>query len=122
MPYKDETSIAYQESKQRSGRRFYQAHKDDPIFRAKHIAGIVRCKRMRYYQAVEYLGGCCKDCGYKTNLNALQFDHVEGKKPDEKYISLCLTLSWARLKVELDKCELVCANCHCIRTAIRRGS
>jgi hypothetical protein len=78
-----------------------------------------RC-RMKRYQAVEYLGGHCVDCGFDKDLNGLTFDHLpERGEPDRA--ALHLTGSWARIKAELDKCELVCGTCHLIRTAQRRG-
>lgn len=61
---------------------------------------------------VEYKGGKCEKCGYDKYIGALQFHH---KNPNEKDF----TISHAKLKkfddkikAELDKCELLCANCH----------
>lgn len=72
---------------------------------------------MNRYQAIEILGGCCVDCGYKENLNGLEFDHVV---PGEHNIaSLIGSYRWERALEELKKCELVCGTCHNIRTAAR---
>ena len=62
-------------------------------------------------KAVKYLGGKCAKCGYKKCLSALEFDHIYGK---EKEISKLLdsTMVWNKLKLELDKCKLMCSNCH----------
>ena len=61
-------------------------------------------------RGVEYLGGCCKKCGYDKYLGALQFHH---RDPSQKDPSLFNTwLSFDKLKEELDKCDLLCANCH----------
>lgn len=62
----------------------------------------------------------CADCGY-NNWIALQFDHRE---PKNKSFSICdhLTKSLSTLKSEIDKCDIVCANCHIIRTANMFGS
>lgn len=53
---------------------------------------------------------CCI-CGYARCKRALEFHHVE---PHEKdfVIAAAYTVSFARLKRELEKCVLVCANCH----------
>ena len=68
--------------------------------------------------AFTYLGGSrCRDCGYDQNLDALEFDHVHGVK--KANIAQLLHLTWANLVDELDKCEVVCANCHRIRTQER---
>ena len=70
-------------------------------------------------QSIEYLGGMCKDCGYKDNLAAFEFDHREGRN-GAKQIACLLKRQWVNIQPELDKCDLVCANCHNIRTSKRR--
>lgn len=61
-------------------------------------------------KAVEYKGGKCKRCGYNSNIKALQFHH---RNPDEKEFSINgLAMKWEKVVIELDKCELLCANCH----------
>ena len=61
----------------------------------------------------------CKDCGYAENPVALDFDHVRGIK--KFHFNSAGTRSWARILEELEKCEVVCANCHRIRTVERRN-
>jgi 5-methylcytosine-specific restriction endonuclease McrA len=60
---------------------------------------------------VEYLGGCCSACGYDKCLNALEFHHIN---PDEKEFSISKSssLTLDAIKSELDKCVLLCSNCH----------
>lgn len=62
-------------------------------------------------KAVEYKGGSCVNCGYDVCLNALEFHHVNPDEKDPEFHKM-KCWSWDRLKVELDKCTLVCANCH----------
>jgi 5-methylcytosine-specific restriction endonuclease McrA len=60
--------------------------------------------------AVDYLGGSCISCGYNKCLDALEFHH---KNPLEKDFSIGkFPMRIERLKKELDKCDLLCANCH----------
>jgi DNA-binding transcriptional regulator GbsR (MarR family) len=60
---------------------------------------------------IEYKGGKCEICGYNKCERALQFHH---KNPMEKDFSISgRSLSFDRLKEEVDKCMLVCSNCHC---------
>jgi DNA-binding CsgD family transcriptional regulator len=61
--------------------------------------------------AVEYKGGKCVICGYDRCVRALEFHHED---PNEKefHISSYKVLSWDKLQNELDKCILVCSNCH----------
>lgn len=62
-------------------------------------------------KSVEYLGGECKHCTYKKSLAALEFHHLD---PTEKEFNLSKMGSkcWEAIKTELDKCILLCANCH----------
>jgi hypothetical protein len=61
-------------------------------------------------QCIEYKGGKCVICGYNKCPDALDFHHVN---PDEKDFNISGgTKSFESLKPELDKCILVCANCH----------
>jgi 5-methylcytosine-specific restriction endonuclease McrA len=62
-------------------------------------------------KAIAYLGGVCQKCGYKKLPHALEFHH---RDPSKKEFSLGLphTRSWEKMKAEIDKCDLLCANCH----------
>lgn len=73
---------------------------------------VVNAKRYEVkLKAVTYKGGKCIKCGYNKCLAALQFHHVN---PEEKEFRIggAHTYSWERIQKELDKCILVCANCH----------
>lgn len=60
---------------------------------------------------VAYKGGQCLRCGYKKCLAGLDFHHPDPSTKDPKFHS---KLHWSaeRIKRELDKCWLVCKNCH----------
>jgi PHP family Zn ribbon phosphoesterase len=62
--------------------------------------------------AVEYKGSCCSICGYNKCVAALEFHHTDPSEKDFGISAKGLTRSWDKLKEELDKCILVCANCH----------
>lgn len=66
--------------------------------------------RRRKQQAVDYKGGSCESCGYKEDNSALVFHH---KNPHEKNFSISQSRgSFENIKNELDKCVLLCFNCH----------
>ena len=70
-----------------------------------------RRKKLRE-MAREYKGGKCQICGYDKCSRALSFHHVD---PKEKAFGISvrgLTRSWEKIKTEIDKCVLLCANCH----------
>jgi hypothetical protein len=49
----------------------------------------------------------------------MDFDHVRGEKKLNLSQLRNTRLAWSRLLEELEKCELVCSNCHRIRTRLR---
>lgn len=68
-----------------------------------------RRKQLRH-EIVLYKGGKCEICGYNKCESALEFHHLN---PDEKDFQLSgNTRSLEKMKKEVDKCILVCANCH----------
>lgn len=62
-------------------------------------------------QAIEYMGGQCQKCGYNKCPGAMDFHHTN---PEEKDfgISKVNGKSFESIKNELDKCILLCSNCH----------
>lgn len=64
--------------------------------------------------AIKYLGGKCKNCGWTGDQAALQFHHINPQKKDF-IIGNVANRSWNVIKGELDKCILLCANCHSIQ-------
>ena len=74
-------------------------------------------QRMIY--VVEYLGRHpCADCG-EDDVLVLEFDHLR-----DKSFSIPWGIRnrpWSLVLAEIEKCEVVCANCHRRRTATRAG-
>ncbi len=62
-------------------------------------------------KAVAYKGGGCERCGYSRSIQALQFHHQDPKAKDFG-IGGHHCLTWSRIQAELDKCLMLCANCH----------
>jgi hypothetical protein len=73
-------------------------------------------------KVLEYLDGkSCVDCGF-DNILALEFDHVRGEKRFNVGTAVSSsTRSWKTIKLEIDKCDIRCANCHRIRTLNENG-
>ena len=61
---------------------------------------------------VEYKGNSCSICGYNKYLGALEFHHLDPKNKDFTPSKLKRYTFDDKVKIELDKCILVCANCH----------
>jgi len=81
--------------------------------RAEYLKKAVTARRKKLKKmAIEYKGGKCIFCGYHKCNDALDFHHLNSKEKEFGLSVRGLTRSWKKIKEELDKCILVCANCH----------
>ncbi|MCD6257671.1 HNH endonuclease [Candidatus Aerophobetes bacterium] len=81
--------------------------------RRDYLIKAVRKRRKKIREmAVEYKGGKCEICGYDRCIEALEFHHLDRKNKDFGISNKGYTRSWKKIKEELDKCMLLCANCH----------
>lgn len=71
-----------------------------------------KCRDKLKIMAIAYKGGSCQCCNYNRYVGALEFHHLNPDEKDFGIASRGYTRSWERNKAELDKCVLVCANCH----------
>jgi 5-methylcytosine-specific restriction endonuclease McrA len=80
--------------------------------REELIRAVAKRRRKIKTLAIESKGGKCQICGYNRYQGALDLHHISRS---EKIFSISdkgYTRSWEKVKAELDKCILVCANCH----------
>ena len=63
-------------------------------------------------ELVKYKGGKCEICGYDKCLGALDFHHLDPSQKDFTISNSNIYKNLDKLKEEVDKCILVCANCH----------
>jgi DNA-binding CsgD family transcriptional regulator len=71
---------------------------------------VISWRKRKKAELVEYKGGKCEKCGYDKCVQALQFHHLNPKEKD--FAVGGKSYSFERLKKEVDKCIMVCANCH----------
>lgn len=76
----------------------------------------------RYYTKREKLNLVkakpCQDCGNCFPPECMDFDHRPGEVKSFG-VGVIRSYSWKRIEQEIAKCDLVCANCHRVRTASR---
>jgi predicted HNH restriction endonuclease len=86
-----------------------RAYKD----RRKYLIEAVKKRRRDLRaKAIELKGGRCEICGYSRCPDALEFHHLDDAKKDFGISAKGYTRSWEKVKNELNKCQLLCANCH----------
>lgn len=95
-----------------------------PRNKEKHSA-LVR-ERAKWYRAVcsEVVAALknrpCSDCGLRFDPVAMDFDHVRGNKRKDVSVMAHTGYPLRLILAEIVKCELVCSNCHRVRTLKRR--
>jgi len=62
-------------------------------------------------KAIEYKGGKCSSCGYNKCPDVLEFHHRDPKQKEFDWKKL-RQMSWDKVTNELDKCDILCSNCH----------
>lgn len=105
----DEKKICEECKKNKTPEEFYTIKTK----KCKRCVSIYHRNRQRETKkkCVEYKGGKCIYCGYNKSYSALDFHHLDRTKKDFAISDFKLR-SFENLKAELDKCDLVCANCH----------
>lgn len=80
-----------------------------------------RRKRLEAVELIRELkDGPCLDCGRRYSPVCMDFDHVRGKKLMNVSVMPTRLRVLVRIREEVAKCDLVCANCHRVRTEGRR--
>ena len=103
MPYKDR-------NKQKE---YQQKHHQRTKKKKRKQQNQLKDKRQHFVlEEMQRRGGKCAKCGF-SDIRALDWHHLD---PNEKVNSISEMIrdrvSMDKLQVELDKCELICANCH----------
>ena len=90
---------------------YYQEHKD---YYAKKFKQQYR-DRADKLNAIKTENGCCK-CGYNAHPAALDFNHIDPKTKSGNIADKIMHWSMEKLLEEVDKCEVLCSNCHRIHS------
>lgn len=112
MPYKNK------KKRKKFAKEHYEANKEK--YKKRAIRHNKKARERNRNYVLEYLKSHpCIDCN-EGDIIVLEFDHVKDKKVSE--ISKAASAGWSleRLKKEIEKCEVRCANCHRRATHKRR--
>ncbi len=80
--------------------------------REELIKAVAKRRRKIKELSIQYKGGKCQVCGYAKYQGALDLHHKDPKTKKFGIGDKGYTRSWDKVRTELDKCVLVCANCH----------
>ena len=72
----------------------------------------MRAQKRKKMTAVAHFGGKCQVCGYSRCIDALEFHHLDKSEKEESPTYVIMRWSWSRALVELEKCVMLCSNCH----------
>ena len=90
-------------------RKWYRKHHEEQVARTLQN----RLNRRELFRA--FKSQPCMDCGQSYHWFVMDFDH-RGDKTMNLSKMVQSGASWARILEEIAKCDLVCANCHRMRT------
>lgn len=113
--YKEKTcKVCSGSFKPTGGKQFACAKCAHVYWKQKHAEQCRRRSRQRKLDGIEYLGGKCVDCGGVYHPAIYEFHHLDPSIKDSDGSDFVQRRKETMLK-ELDKCVLLCANCHRMR-------
>lgn len=92
--------------------KYGSKYREHAIERNRKIKNNLRAHMLDYLRDKS-----CANCGM-NDARVLEFDHiVPAKKSFSIARAMASTFSWERIMNEITKCQILCANCHKIKTA-----
>lgn len=110
-------------------------HQDNKEKRLPIIIQQTKDRKEKYKQRInEIKNVSCKDCGNRFHPHAMDFDHLESinkheilrpvnkLKAGSGMVRFAIRFGWDKFLEEIAKCEIVCSNCHRMRTYNRSNN
>lgn len=101
-------------------RRWYQEHKEIEKKKSVQRNILYRKRNKEYVNTVK--SAPCTDCKNQYHPFVMDFDHTGDNKEHIISKMVATPFSLDKIKAEIAKCELVCSNCHRMRTLKRSMS
>lgn len=99
----------------RKYKEHYEKYKDEYKDRAnKRIKTLIEENRINMLTLLKQ--HTCMDCG-EDNIITFEFDHRDRNEKKYGIATMLKHFKWEQILEEIKKCDIVCANCHRIRTA-----
>lgn len=110
--YNDRYKAKHPERVKEQDKAYKERNKD--IIRKKATIWQKEKSRLNKLKAIEYKGGVCMDCNNTFPPCCYDFHHTDPSIKDTN-IARIIGREFENIKNELDKCVLLCSNCHRIR-------
>lgn len=106
-------------------RKYYQKNIGTVKYRTMIRNQALRCEERRdeiCLKLLRYLSDkCCAMCGHK-DIRVLEFDHIDPKTKKNTISNLLyMEMKWETAAEEMKKCQILCSNCHSIKTSTEQG-
>lgn len=111
--YKVELWRIYPKKYQKFSEKGYISLGERIMTQGERRSSTIRENRLYF---IEKWGGQCRRCGWKEHPLVLQFDHAHPEKKDKDISKLMHLKDRRRIWKELNKCNLLCPNCHWIKS------
>ena len=96
--------------KSKTGQTHYESNKQYYVDKAKQYRKGIQDKIRKAKEAP------CKDCKKEYPYFVMDFDHRDPSKKSFMIAQAYRNKGWKQIEAEIKKCDVVCANCHRIRT------
>ena len=87
-----------------------------PMIRRRRIAYATTARLKQRALIIKLKSKRCADCHHRFPWYVMDFDHVRGKKLFDMSRLMAKVIAVQRVLAEAAKCDVVCSNCHRIRT------
>lgn len=108
-------SYKNKEDEKKYQKEHYLRNKELYKKRASISRELLRKRNSEYVQDIKQSNPCL-DCGGYFHYSQMDFDHIGSNKSNTISRMSNSSTSLKKIKEEIDKCELVCSNCHRLRT------
>jgi 5-methylcytosine-specific restriction endonuclease McrA len=93
-------------------REYAKTYNKTEKFKSYQRTYVKKKRSERKAKAIELKGGKCAQCGYDRCSYALEFHHLSHDTKDKDISQFFIRNTWEGVLKELEKCILLCANCH----------
>lgn len=69
-------------------------------------------RKERWELLIEKMGGCCQECKKEYHFSCYDFHHLDPSKKEYSIGSVLMNYKIEDIEKEVDKCILLCSNCH----------